>query len=141
MLRVVNTTQSGASYISPFHGAGPAAGATVQIPVDVSAFTTAEVDINGFLKPGVPIRKIPGANGTLITAAAQYVFGVTIAPSKIATTNTAGVLTAAGVIQVAVATRGQVLRALMEEILGRALSANELAAFVTAGCNLVLISA
>lgn len=135
MLRIVNTTQSGATYISPFMQTHRSPD---QVSVDVTAFTSFEVTADGCVKPGVPIRKVAGSNGTLITAAAQIVSGVTVELTKVAATNGAADLTAAGVVQLVIGREGMVSRSLMEEMLGRVLTANEIAGFGLAGSQIIL---
>jgi hypothetical protein len=135
MLRITNTTQSGATYTSPFIQTHRSPD---QIPVDVTAFTSAEVTADGSVKPGVPIRKVAGSNGTLITAAAQIVAGVTVELTKVAASNSAADLTAAGVVQLVIGREGMVSRQLIEEMLGRVLNANEIAGFGLAGSQIIL---
>lgn len=108
---------------------------THALRIDVSTLTDAEVDGNGYLRPGVPFQ----ASGALISGAAQVVFGVNLAPVKIAADNAAATLAAAADVDVAVATIGQVNQDAVEDLLGRALSANELAAFAAAGCLIKLL--
>lgn len=108
---------------------------THAIAVNIAALTTAEVDARGYLKPGV----IFAADGTLVGIAPDYAFGITVEPLKVATGNTAAELTAAGVVDVALATIGQVNRAVVEDILGRVLTADEIAGFTRAGSTLKLL--
>jgi hypothetical protein len=100
----ITKTTGGYLYPSPFRGPTDH---TLQIDVDANAFSTAEVDTDGILKPGVPIA----SDGTLV-GAAQKVYGVTIA------------------------TIGQVSQDVVEDVLGRVLTADEIAGFV--GTPLVL---
>lgn len=131
-LQVTATAAPGASPHSPF--VGPM-NHTMTVPVAVGALTTAEVDANGYLKAGVPFS----AAGALVGAAVP-VFGVTPEAIKVATTNAAADLTAAGTVRVTVGTVGQVNRALMESSLGRVLTANEIAGFGLAGCRIHLLA-
>lgn len=114
---------------------------THAITVNIANLTSAEVDADGYLKPGVPLN----ASGALIATAAtpgtttDSVFGVTIEPLKVADGNAAADLTAAGTQQVAVCTIGQVNRAVVEDILGRALTADEVTAFGNAPCTVKLL--
>jgi hypothetical protein len=104
----------------------------IAIVINVPALTVAEVDANGYLKPGVPFLR----SGALVTAGACY--GVTVEPIKVANTNSAADLTAAGVQEVTVGTIGMVSRAIIEDTLGRALTAAELTGFTTMPCAIVL---
>lgn len=118
--------------LNPFVGA---VGHTHALAVPMGALTTAEVDANGYLKPGVPLS----AAGALV-GAATAVFGVTLEAIKVALTNAAGDLTAAGTVEVAVGTIGQVNRKIMEDNLGRVLTANEIAGFAVAPCTIKLLA-
>lgn len=109
---------------------------THQIPVNITALTSAEVDADGYIKPGVPLQK----TGALITGAAQIVFGVVPEPIKVANSNSAPDLAAASnAFQLAVGDIGQVNRAIIEDNLGRVLTANEIAGFDLAGCMVKLL--
>lgn len=110
---------------------------TVQIKLDVSNMTTAEVDINGYLKPGVPLRNSSDM-GVLVSAGSQVIYGITIGHTKIAASNVTGILAAAADVLVTVQRIGIVNRDVVEDNLGRVLSADELAAFDAAGCSLRL---
>ncbi len=98
--------------------------------IDVSTLSANEVDSKGYLKPGVPVNK----TGDLVTAG--FVYGVTIEATKIAEDNTD--LANTPDTFVAVSTSGLVNRDLVEDILGRPLSAAEIAGFDAAGCKLGL---
>lgn len=116
-------------FIGPIHH-------TAQIAINVTTLTSAEIDADGYLKPGVPFQ----ANGTLITAAAQVVFGVSIEPIQVAAGNTAPQIAAAdSSFQIALATIAQINRAAAEDILGRAYTANEVAGFALAGSLIKLL--
>jgi hypothetical protein len=122
MLRI-STTAADQVYTDPFL---TKAGIT-HIQVDVSLLTNAEVDAQGYLKPGVPLK----ADGTLV-ANGQAVYGLTIEAEKIADGNTA----LAGITVdplVAVTTIALVNRDIAEDNLGRAYNANEIAGFALAG--------
>lgn len=132
-MRINEPADSANVYSLPF--VGPI-NHTAQIEVDITALTNAEVDAQGYLKPGVPLRR----DGTRVTAGGQFVHGVTIEPLKVADGNEAADLAAASAAQqIAVATICQVNRALAEDQLGRAYTANELAAFDAAGSRVVLL--
>lgn len=139
MMSVTVKTQSGGTYISPFiqNHKDPET-----IPVVASIFSAFEVDTFGFLKPGVPLAKLAAGTGTLVGVAPAFVYGVTVEAQKIADLSTgltlAAALTAAGTVQVTLGRRGLVSRALIEEMLGRVLTANELAGFIAAGSHIAL---
>jgi hypothetical protein len=135
MLSVTVKTQSGATYISPFIQSHRD---PEQVPVLASILTANEVTADGFLKPGVPFAKLAGASATLVGVAPAYVKGVTFELQKIAKTNSGTDLTAAGTVQVVIGTAGIVSRPMIEEMLGRALTANELAGFIAAGSRIGL---
>jgi len=117
----------GTSYANPFIG-------PVQHPanilVDVSNLTANEVDSKGYLKPGVPLTKAG------VRVAAGFVFGVTIEATRIAEDNTD--LANTPDTFVAVETSGLINRDIVEDILGRALTAAEIAGFDAAGSKLAL---
>jgi sugar/nucleoside kinase (ribokinase family) len=84
----------------------------------------------------VPLKK----NGVLVDGAGQAIFGVVPEPIKVANSNSAGDLAAASAaFQLAIGTIGQVNRAIIEDNLGRALSADELSAFLAADCRVILL--
>lgn len=131
----VKRTAGGTTYASPFIGS---IGAMMQVVVDVSTLTTKEVDADGWLKPGVPFRK----NGTLISGSGQFVYAVnpeaqnlrldTVPPTDVslaADTKT---------YPLGMAIRGDLNRDIIEDILDRALTANELAAFEAAGSHFTI---
>lgn len=130
----ITNTAGGNSYGNPFVG-------PIDHPdhlrIDVSALTTDEVDTYGNLKPGVPFTK----TGLPVTTG-LFVYGVTIEAVKIvpnAPTNTSlGLVTVDPLV--AVATIGLVNRDIVEDNLGRALTAFEIAGFDLAGSKLALTS-
>lgn len=130
-MRVTNPagTNSGTAMGNPFIGD---ADGPIAIAINVAALTVNEVDANGYLKPGVPFLR----SGALVTAGATY--GVTIESIKVANSNSATDLTAAGVVEVTVFTNGMVSRAIMEDNLARVLTAAEVTGFSTAPTQLVL---
>jgi hypothetical protein len=105
-----------------------------QVVVDVSELTTNEVDADGFLKPGVPF-KIDGtlADGT----SGEYIYAVNPEPQNLhlATVPPTNVSLAAdtSTVSLGMGTIGEVNRDIAEDNMGRAYSANELAAFLAAG--------
>lgn len=128
-----DTVNAGEVYPLPFVGPHDH---TAAIAVAITALTSAEIDADGYLKPGVPLNDA----GALIAAASgNYVYGVTIEPIKVADGNTAADIAAAGTQDVALAVIGMVNRAVAEDILGRAYTADEVAGFTTAGSLLRLL--
>jgi hypothetical protein len=106
-----------------------------QLAVNVAVLTTREVDIFGYLKPGVIFDKA----GVLVGIAPAYNYGITIEATKVADGNTAPLLAAAGVKRVAVCRIGLVNGDIVEDNLGAVMSANELAGFERAGTHLALV--
>lgn len=94
---------------------------TVAIRVDVSALNANLVDSDGYLKAGVLLQR----NGTPIGVGTPK-FGAVVEATKVADNNGAALATAPD-IDVAVATICQLNRAILEDSLGRALSADEIA--------------
>jgi hypothetical protein len=129
----VTRTASGATdYGTPLKGIATVH--TMGINVLMSGMSTAEVDADGVLKPGVPLKR----DGTLVSGASQVVFGVTVEATKVAASNSVGDLAAAGTKEIAVAYFCSYNKAIAEDILGRAVSANELTA-LAAGFIKVLV--
>lgn len=131
----IKTTDGGASHGNPF--VGPILG-TAHVKVDISGLTTKEVDQNGYLKPGVPLEQ----DGTTV-GNGEFVFGVTVEAARlplvtVPPTNTS-LGNETGDCFVAVGTIGSVSQDIIEDNLGRALTADELAGFDAAGSKLVLI--
>lgn len=129
-IRVEDTRAAGTAHPNPF--VGPI-NHTVAIRVDVSTLTTAEVDEQGYIRAGVPLQ----ASGALVSAPGQIVWGCVVEPVKIADDNVAGTLAAAADVDVAVATIAQVNQDILEDALGRALTADEIAAFDAGTLRLV----
>ena len=105
-----------------------------QVVVDISELTTAEVDADGFLKPGVPFKK----DGTLADGTSgEFIYAVNPEPISIAhaTIPPTDVSLAADTrtYPIGMATIGEINRDIVEDNLGRALTASELAAFNAAG--------
>lgn len=121
-------------FVGPYHH-------THTVVVDVSTLDTEEVDANGYLKPGTPIQLVASGivgavQGALVTAADQRA-GVVPEPIKVAADNVAGTLAAAADVPVAIAFNCAINRAMVEDHLGRAISANELAALRAAGVEVL----
>src|SRR4029079_9944039 len=103
-----------------------------QVVVDISELTTKEVDADGFLVPGVPFKK----DGTLADGTGgEFIYAVNPEPIKIVDYVPTDVLLAADVatIPVGMGTIGEINRDVAEDNMGRAYTANELAAFNAAG--------
>ncbi|HSH45054.1 MAG TPA: hypothetical protein VK966_04320 [Longimicrobiales bacterium] len=129
--RIESGLTEGVAYASPFVGR---ADHTLAIRITPGDFTTDEVDAHGYLKPGVPLDR----DGALVGAAPAHVFGCVAEAVKIADDNAAATLAAADAVDVAVVVLGVVNRDVLEDILGRALTADEAAGFDRAGSKLVL---
>ena len=124
----------GLTHTSPFVGRMDH---PLTVNVDISELTTNEVDVNGFLKPGVPFKE----DGTLCDGTGgEFVYGVVVAPTRIVGKNPTNESLGAdtGRQLVTVGTIGVVNRDIVEDTLGRALTANEIAAFKAAGSLLRL---
>jgi hypothetical protein len=103
-----------------------------QVVVDISELTIAEVDADGYLKAGVPFKK----DGTLLDGTAnEFVYAVNPEAIKIVQYVPTDVLLAAdtATIPVGMGTIGEINRDIAEDNMGRAYTANELAAFDRAG--------
>lgn len=127
-MRVEDRSQGGVGYATPF--VGPVDHTEV-IVVDLASMTAAEVDAKGYLKPGVPLAadgKLVGEDGV--------VHGVTIEPLKV--TDASGDRYSS--MPVALAVIGAVNKDIIEDNLGRALTADEVAGFSAAGCLIRLIA-
>ena len=113
---------------------------TVHGKLDLSLLTTAEVDQDGYLKPGLPLKSSGGLLVPIGAAAAAPL--VVHEPIKLplATIPPTDVSLAAATNDplIAVVTHGIVNRDIAEDSLGRAYTANEIASFVTAGSHLAL---
>ena len=132
MPMLITKTAGGTGYGNVFIGG---VNHPAQIKVDVSGLTTDEVDQFGYLKPGVPLTK----TGVLVTTG-LFVYGVTIEAQKIVpdnpTNTTLAAVTADPIITVN--TVGHVSRDVLEDNLGRALTADEIAGFDLAGSKIAL---
>lgn len=108
-----------------------------QVLVDVSELTTDEVDADGWLKPGVPFKQ----DGTLADGSG-CIYAVNPEPQNlhldtIPPTNTS-LSNDTKTYPLGMGTMGTVNRDIIEDNLGRALTANELTAFATAPCKINL---
>ena len=107
---------------------------TVAIPVDLSQFTDKEIDADGYLKPYIPLTRAGEMLG-----AGDFVFGVTVAPFKVADDNETATLAALGDMDVPIALIACINRAFCEDVLDRAYTTDEIAGFDAAGSKCVLI--
>jgi hypothetical protein len=108
---------------------------TIAIPVDLTQFTAKEIDADGFLKPYIPLTRA----GVMIGASPAFVYGITVAPFKVAEDNATATIAALGTVDVPVALIACVNRDFAEDILDRVYTANELAGFDRAGSKCVLV--
>lgn len=129
-MEITQTQAGGDVYASPFIGP---VDLRRQLNVDVTALTNTVVDSNGYLKPGTPLQY----DGTLVDGASQ-IAGIVVEAQKVAAGNDATSIAAGGTKMVAIATHGNANKKIIEDNLGRVLSANEIAA-IGAG-HIVLVS-
>ncbi len=131
---ITRTNTSALVYASPFRGKVEH---FAQVKIDASALTSREVDADGVLKPGVTFNI---ATGLLPTAAGQKV-GVTHEAIKLGASLAAvQAITGADDPQVGLAVYGILNRDIMEDNLGSAVSAAEIAALDGAGSRLFLLT-
>lgn len=130
----VKKTVGTTTYAPPFIGEILA---MEQVLVDVSELTTDEVDADGWLKPGVPFKQ----DGTLADGSG-CIYAVNPEPQNLHLDTippTNGSLAAdTKTYPLGMGTMGTVNRDVIEDNLGRALTANELTAFATAPCKINL---
>ena len=107
---------------------------TVAVPVLLTNMTNKEIDSDGYLKPYIPFTK-----AGILVGSTVAVFGVSVEHIKVANDKVAGTIAALGTIDVVVATICQINRAIAEDVLDRAYTANELAGFLLAGSHIVLL--
>ena len=109
-------------------------GPLLQVVVDISGLTTAEVDADGFLKPGVPFT----SGGILV--ASGFIYAINPEPIKIVDYVPTDVLLAAdtATIPVGMVTGGVINRDIVEDNLGRAMTAAEIAGAAAAGSQFTL---
>lgn len=135
--RITRNAEAGQDYGNPF--VGPV-DHTNQLAVDVGLLTAAEVDANGYIRPGLPLA----ADGTLIGIAPDYAYGAVVEATKVAEGNTQLQRDAAGpagdgIVRIAVARSGLLNRDIVEDNLGRVLSADEIAGIGAASSRLALV--
>jgi hypothetical protein len=108
-----------------------------QVLVDVSELTTDEVDADGWLKPGVPFKQ----DGTLADGSG-HIYAVNPEPQNLHLATVPPTNTSLGndtkTYPLGMGTMGTVNRDVIEDNLGRALTADELTAFATAPCKINL---
>lgn len=129
-LTIRSLASEATGYGNPF--VGDKSGA-MHVVLDVSALTSNEVDSYGYLKPGVILTSA----GVVPGAANAAVVGVVAEATPIVAAGT----TLSGVTNdpfVVIYTIGMVNRDIIEDNLGRALTANEIAALNTAPSRIVL---
>ena len=126
----VKEVAGGQNYGNPLVGAP---GPFMHIKLDVSGLTEDEVDTYGYLKPGVLLA----SDGTLC-GAADFAYGIVVEAIKlpiVVPATDASLAAETGDPLVAVSTSGLINRDVAEDNLGRAYTADELDAIVTAGSN------
>lgn len=130
----IKKTAGGTTYAPPFLGEILA---MEQVLVDISELTTDEVDADGWLKPGVPFKQ----DGTLADGSG-HIYAVNPEPQNLRMAvlpPTNGTLSGdTRTYPLGMGTIGTVNRDVIEDNLGRALTANELTAFATAPCKINL---
>lgn len=124
------TFPGGSPYNSPF--VGPL-DFTVHVPLDVSALTNTLVDQKGKLKPGAVLTPA----GTPPDGTEGETAVLNLETIRVAEGNSTAALEAAADRTIACLAIGIAKRAVLEENLGRELSANELAALKAGGITLI----
>src|SRR5512139_743632 len=130
-LKVTSVATAGEVHPNPF--VGPI-DYTLAILIDISTMTDKEVDAYGYLKPGVPVT----ASGDLLSTNTEVVYGCTAEAVKVAESNTTTAIAAATDIEIALVLIGVVNRDILEDSLGRALTADEIAGFAVGKSHLIL---
>jgi hypothetical protein len=136
----IRTTAGGQNYASPFIGR---IHHVRHIKLDLSTLTIdtgAEVDSDGYLRPGTILKEAAGLAIPIGAAAGVPLVVIEAIKLPLATippTN-ASLAAATNDPLIAVATHGLLNRDIQEDNLGRAMTANEIASFVTAGSNIAL---
>lgn len=103
------------------------------VEVDITGLTNKEIDKKGYLKPGVPLTR----DGLLVDYGDEL-YGVTIEETKLIADNESGTIAAATTpVIVAVCTNGAVKRKVAEDMLERAYTADEIAAFQRSNLTLL----
>lgn len=135
----VTETTGADVYASPF--IGPVDN-VIHMKIDVSSLLVdgaqgAQVDAKGYLKPGVLLAETGGVG---VPPTGSFVKGVVIEATKLVAANPTNATLGADTSDpfIAVATSGVLNRDIIEDNLGRALHADELAALVAAGSNFTI---
>lgn len=108
-----------------------------QVLIDISELTIAEVDADGWLKPGVPFKQdgtLADGSGCIyaVNPEPQDLFLATIPPTDVS------LAADTKLFPLGMGTMGTVNRDIIEDNLGRALTGNEITAFATAPCKINL---
>lgn len=136
-LRSATLTSPGNVYGRPFDGPTDN---FAQGVIDITALTADEIDSFGYIKPGVPVRQVSAGVFGLVSGAGQSIFGIVPEYLKVAAGNdSTSIAAASAAFPIGIVTICSVRRGIIEENLGRVLSADELAAFAAAGRNPVLL--
>jgi hypothetical protein len=133
----VASVAGGTAYAQPMIGP---MGPLEHVKIDLSTLTSAEVDAQGYLKPGV-VFKLAGGLGVLVTAGTDSIYGVCPEATKLSVvtpTTTTTLAAETGDHFVGLCMSGLINRDVAEDNMGRAYSANEIAAFLVAPCQLRL---
>jgi hypothetical protein len=129
----VKEVAGGSNYGNPLVGdPGP----FTHIKLDVSGLTEDEVDTYGYLKPGVLLNSA----GDLL-GAADFAYCIVVEATKlpiVVPATDASLAAETGDPLIAVCTGGLINRDVVEDNLGRALTADELDAIITAGSQFSL---
>lgn len=127
----VKEVAGGQGYGNPLVGVP---GPYTHIKLDTSGLTVAEVDAYGYLKPGVLLT-----SAGVLCGAADFAYGIVTEAIKLplAVVPPTDISLAAATTDplIAVSTSGLINRDVVEDNLGRALTADELDAVITAGSN------
>lgn len=122
---------AGELYVSPFDEVE----SPIQLLLDKTNLTTAEVDAYGYLKPGLPLNEAGD-----MPIATEFVYGCVAEAVKVAASNSAADIAAiASGTTVTVYRAGSVRQGALESILGRVLTAAEIAGFDLAGSQFALL--
>lgn len=130
------------AYASPFMGP---IDHPVHVKVDVSTLLIdgvlgAQVDSNGYIKPGTLLKLVANVGVPLAGTAAEFVYAAVIEATKIVAVNPTNTSLGADTSDpfVACTTRGVINRDVWEDNMGRAMHANEVTALAAAGSHFSL---
>lgn len=130
----VSTTTGTSTYGNPIVGQP---GPLLQVVVDISELTTAEVDADGNLKPGVMFEADGGQPDGTGPVYAMNLEPISIGHATIPPTDVS-LAADTGTVPIGMTVGGIVNRDIVEDNLGRAMTANELAGLVAAGSQFTL---